>query len=170
MPAARLPSHSRPPRTTPAGEALFAVMVETLRTFFSLRGAGKRMGTVTAWGAGNWGLLRSLSAEGPRTVPEIARSRHVARQHIQKLANELAREGLVEFADNPRHRRSKLLRLTAKGARRLALLTRRIQGLCGELARGMGTAELETAAAVLRRLQAKLGEGRHGGRGKAIDN
>jgi DNA-binding MarR family transcriptional regulator len=34
---------------------------------------------------------------------------------MQRLADELAAEGLVEFIDNPRHRRSKVVRLTHKG-------------------------------------------------------
>jgi DNA-binding MarR family transcriptional regulator len=34
---------------------------------------------------------------------------------MQRLADELAAEGLVEFIDNLKHRRSKLVRLTRKG-------------------------------------------------------
>ena len=34
---------------------------------------------------------------------------------MQRLADELAAEGLVEFVDNPKHRRSKLVQLTREG-------------------------------------------------------
>ena len=37
---------------------------------------------------------------------------------MQRLADELAAEGLVEFFDNPKHRRSKLVRLTPEGEAR----------------------------------------------------
>jgi len=37
---------------------------------------------------------------------------------MQRLADELAAEGLVKFIDSPKHRRSKLLRLTPRGKAR----------------------------------------------------
>ncbi|MGO8917821.1 MAG: MarR family transcriptional regulator [Stellaceae bacterium] len=64
--------------------------------------------------------MRSLTLVGPLTVPEIAKMRPTSRQRMQRLADELAAEGLVEFIDNPRHRRSKLVRLTRKGNRHYA--------------------------------------------------
>jgi len=39
----------------------------------------------------------------------------VARQLIQRLADEAAADGLVEFVANPAHKRSKLVQLTDKG-------------------------------------------------------
>ena len=41
--------------------------------------------------------------------------RPVARQHIQTLVNELAEQGLVEFRDNPAHKRSRLAAVTNEG-------------------------------------------------------
>lgn len=154
--ARRRGPRTRAARRTPAGQALFQVVLETLATFFRLRAAGARAGAVTAWGGGTWGFLRTLRLEGPRTVPQIARARPVARQHIQKLANELAEAGLVEFVDNPEHQRSRLLRLTPRGEARFQELTERVLDLCERLARGMDPTELRTAAAVLARLRARL--------------
>ncbi len=141
---------------TPAGEALSEVIVETTHTFFRLRAAGARFGAVTTWGGSTLGLLRTLSARGPCTVPQIARMRPVARQHIQKLANELVKEGLVEFIDNPAHRRSRLLRLTEKGEQRFEELQGQFIGLTEELARGMDEELLRTTAEGLRCLREKL--------------
>jgi DNA-binding MarR family transcriptional regulator len=140
---------------TPEGEAMFEVVLETFAASFRLRAAGRKIGAVTARG-GLWGLLRSLAVEGPQTVPQLARSRPVARQHIQKLANEMAADGLVEFADNPAHRRSKLVRLTKKGAAVYDGLTERVHGMTEELARGMNAGELRTTARVLRTLRDRL--------------
>ena len=140
---------------TPEGEAMFEVVIETFATSFRLRAAGRKIGAVTATG-GLWGLLRSLSLEGPQTVPQLARSRPVARQHIQKLANEMAADGLVEFVDNPAHRRSKLVRLTRKGAAVYDALTERVHGLTEDMARGMNAGELRTTARVLHALRDRL--------------
>lgn len=138
---------------TPSGDAVLAVIWETARTFFRLREAGKRYGAVTPWGGGLWGVMRTLKTEGPQTVPQIARSRPVARQRIQLLANEMAADGLVEFVDNPAHKRSKLVRLTPEGEAAYAEITARLDALCATLAPNFDDAELRTTAAVLRRLR-----------------
>jgi len=60
-------------------------------------------------------VLEFLQARGPTPVPRIARTRAASRQHIQTIVNELLHEGLVELRDNPAHRRSCLVALTAAG-------------------------------------------------------
>ena len=141
-----------------AGEALFEVVGLTLQTFFRLRAAGTRFGAVTPGGGGLWGLLNTLKTEGPRTVPQIARSRPVSRQHIQTLADDMAADGLVEFIANPAHKRSKLVRLTPRGEAVHADLTARMGELCDRFAQDMDEAELRTAARVLATLRQKLSE------------
>lgn len=138
------------------GAALYRLMDETIRSFFRLRAVGKRLGAVAPWGGGVWGLLRSLGAEGPQTVPAIARSRPVARQRVQRLADEAMAAGLVEPVDNPAHRRSKLLRLTPKGEAELAALEERIRGECERLAEGLDPRALAAAAGVLEILGERL--------------
>lgn len=141
---------------TPEGEALFELVLEIPATFFRLRAAGQRVGAVTPWGGGTFGLLRSLRREGPQTVPQLARARPVARQRIQKLADELAADGLVEFVDNPAHKRSRLLRLTPQGVAAYEDLSERMLCLCDDLAGGMTGAELRRAAETLENLREKL--------------
>ena len=81
-------------------------------------GLGQKTGLITSWGGGAFGFMRSLALLGPLTVPQIAEMRPTSRQRMQRLADELAAEGLVEFVDNPKHRRSKLVQLTRKGEAR----------------------------------------------------
>lgn len=80
---------------------LMEIWLGSIRLFFRLQAMGREIGAVTAGNAGNWGLLQSLMANGPTTVPELARMRPVSRQHIQTMANEMAEEGLIEFRENP---------------------------------------------------------------------
>src|SRR5947207_2858772 len=96
-------------------EAIADLMLEAAQFFFRLRAMGQKTGLITGWGGGAFGFMRSLALLGPLTVPQIARMRPTSRQRMQRLADELAAEGLVEFVDNPKHRRSKLVRLTRKG-------------------------------------------------------
>src|SRR5262250_3824601 len=97
------------------GEAIAELMLEVAQCFFRIRALGQKTGLITSWGGGAFGFIRSLALVGPLTVPQIAQMRPTSRQRMQRLANELEAEGLVKFIDNPRHQRSKLVRLTRKG-------------------------------------------------------
>ena len=143
-------------KSTSAGEALLDLCIEVIRTGFRVREAGKATGAVAPWGGGLGGVLSSLKAEGPQTVPQMARARPVARQRIQRLVNELAADGLVEFADNPAHRRSNLVRLTRAGEVRLEEMMLGLRHATDELAHGMNAADLRAAADILKQVRETL--------------
>jgi DNA-binding MarR family transcriptional regulator len=140
---------------TAAGQAMENLFIETTYTFFLLREGGKQIGTIRSSGS-CWGMLNSLKQEGPQTVPQIARSRPVSRQGIQKLANEMIEEGSIELIDNPAHKKSKLLRITAKGEALFQDLTERNAQAAELLAQDMDAVELEIAVKVMRQLRDKL--------------
>lgn len=104
-----------------------------------------------AQAGGEWGVLRMLANDGPQTVPEMARSRPVSRQHCQTIANALERQGLVEFVENPRHKRSHLVSITKKGKSRFEAMTKQFLAAAGSYAPNFDTVEIATATAVLRR-------------------
>jgi DNA-binding MarR family transcriptional regulator len=64
---------------------------------------------------GKRGVLFLLFRVGPQTVPQIAQTRQVSRQYIQKVVNQLAQNGYVLFAENEVHKRSSLVELTEQG-------------------------------------------------------
>jgi len=103
---------------TGKGEALAELMLDVAQCFFKIRALGQKTGLITSWGGGAFGFLRSLALLGPLTVPQIAEMRPTSRQRMQRLADELAADGLVKFIDNPKHRRSKLVQLTPTGEAR----------------------------------------------------
>jgi len=133
-----------------------ALILEITRVFFLLRAAGREIGAVGQGGAGTWGFLRSLKIDGPQTVPNLARSRPVTRQYIQTMADELAAEGLIEFIDNPKHRRSRLMRLTKKGEKLYDSIDARVAAVAEAMGRDFDPREIETALDVLRRLDERL--------------
>ena len=138
------------------GRAPVDLFVAAAQLFFRMRAAGKAVGAVSSWGGGTWGVLRSLAREGPQTVPALARSRPVARQRIQRIADELDALGLIAFSPNPRHKRSRLVRLTAAGERAYAAVDRRVHALAEGVAAGYDPAELDCATRLLRDLAARL--------------
>jgi DNA-binding MarR family transcriptional regulator len=101
-------------------------------------------------------------AEGPRTVPDIARSKSVTRQHIQLLVDELARSDLVELKANPAHLRSPLIALSRKGETVFASMRRREAPLIERLAAGLdarkAAATVQTLTALRRRAEQLLRE------------
>jgi hypothetical protein len=98
-------------------EAVAELMLEVAQCFFRIRALGQKTGLITSWGGGAFGFMRSLALLGPLTVPQIAQMRPTSRQRMQRLADELAADGIVEFIDNPKHRRSMLVQLTPKAWR-----------------------------------------------------
>ena len=134
------------------GEAVAELMLEVAQCFFRIRAVGQRTGLITSWGGGAFGFMRSLAQLGPLTVPQIAQMRPTSRQRMQRLADELAAEGLVEFVDNPQHQRSKLVRLTRKGAVRYRELEARFLAIASTLGAALGEAEVRGATEVLRQL------------------
>ena len=143
---------------TDKGEAIADLMLEAAQFFFRLRAVGQRTGLITSWGGGAFGFMRSLALLGPLTVPQIARMRPTSRQRMQRLADELAVEGLVEFIDNPRHRRSKLVRLTRKGDTRHRELSARVLAIASTMGAELSEADIRRTTEIVRRLSGEARE------------
>lgn len=141
---------------TQAGQAIEDLIIEIVATFFLLRAEGMRIGVVSSSGEAYWSVLRLLKVNGPQTVPQLARYRYVPRQSVQKLANEMLNEGVIEFLNNPAHKRSKLLRLTPKGEAVFAEMNDRIASLAETLAEQQNAAQVQNAADVVKHLHEQL--------------
>jgi DNA-binding MarR family transcriptional regulator len=132
------------PISSSKGEAIADLMLEVAQFFFRVRAVGQRAGLITNWGGGAFGFMRSVALMGPLTVPQIAQMRPTSRQRMQRLADELAAEGLVEFIDNPRHRRSKLVRLTSKGVARYREMSARFLAIASTMGADLSEADIRT--------------------------
>jgi DNA-binding MarR family transcriptional regulator len=134
------------------GEAIADLVLEVAQFFFRMRAIGQNTGLITSWGAGTFGFMRSLALIGPLTVPQIAQMRPTSRQRMQRLADELAAEGLVEFIDNPRHRRSKLVRLTRTGIARYRELSARFLAIVSTMGADLSEADIRKTTEIVQRL------------------
>lgn len=133
-------------------EAIAELMLEVAQCFFKIRAVGQKTGHITTWGGGAFGFMRSLALLGPLTVPQIARMRPTSRQRMQRLADELAAEGLVKFVDNPKHRRSKLVQLTPEGEARYHELDARLLAIASTAGAALGETDIRRTTEVLRAL------------------
>lgn len=111
-------------------------------------------------------LLRNLIEMGPRTVPQLASLRSVSRQFIQKLVNQLLKEGMVEYIDNPAHKRSRLVRIAPRGYAAYRAMRDRETPAGKWLAGGLSKSDLRTALDVLTSLEAKAAGYTVAGRGE----
>ncbi len=60
-------------------------------------------------------ILERIGQLAPATVPAVARSLGVSRQHVQVQVTALQQAGLIQALDNPAHKRSPLWRATEAG-------------------------------------------------------
>ena len=140
-----------------ADHSAFVELVdETRGLFHRLRHTAEAIHHDAAISAGQRAILESLQREGALTVPAMARARPVSRQHVQTLVNELLDRGYVELADNPAHKRSRLVRLTAAGREVVRAIERRERRIIDRLEAPVSAEEMRAAASVLRTLRDSL--------------
>jgi DNA-binding MarR family transcriptional regulator len=103
-------------------------------------------------------VLEHLTRHDAATVPQIARSRHVSRQHIQSIVNGLLARGLVKTTPNPAHRRSHLIALTDPGRELIHGVIDRERTVIEPLAGTVEVARIREATITLAALRAGIGD------------
>ena len=141
------------------------VLIRAIRACFHLMGnvgdeLHRHYGVTTSMRA----VMESLYEGGPQTVPQVARSKSVTRQHIQSLVDQLLEVGLAAAVPNPDHKRSPLIELTAKGHRSFEDMQRREQGLLIQLSAGLPAQDLMLTVETIQRLNEQLQQLREGGK------
>jgi DNA-binding MarR family transcriptional regulator len=91
-------------------------------------------------------------------VAQIARAWWLTRQSVQRVADLLARDGLVTYEENPAHRRAQLVRLTPRGRSALTRIRAAQREWANALGDGIGTNDLRTANRILARVIEALGD------------
>src|SRR5215471_3096161 len=142
----------------PTALAMDLLIREILFSFFRLNATGERLFAGIGQTPGKVSLMRSLMEQGPQSVAQIARARPVARQAVQRMADELTAQGLIEFVENPTHRRAKLARLRAAGKKIMDEAMAAELRLAARLARQFEEREVEIARDLIRRLTGILAD------------
>ncbi|EJC82464.1 transcriptional regulator [Rhizobium leguminosarum bv. trifolii WSM2297] len=137
------------------GNAFSAFAITTLRLAGHLTAAGDQLAKPAGQTSARWQVL-AAARRGDMSVAQIARALGLARQGVQRLADVLAAERLIAYADNPQHQRAKLVRLTDEGAARLGVIEIAQAGWADELGAAFTSAELDAARAVMARVMAML--------------
>ena len=107
-----------------------------------------------------WQILGAIVyADRPQPVAWLARDLGANRQNVQRIVNDLAKEGIVAFAPNPHHKRAQLVVLTPRGRAVYDEALRLYDPQINALAEGLSLDELRTAYRVLTTLRNRLERG-----------
>ena len=94
-------------------------------------------------------VLEVLLDRGAMTVPQLAREFAVTRQSVQALVDAGAARGLLDFRDNPQHRRSRLVAATEHGRRTFTEVHRRELAALDRVTADLDADDLARCARVL---------------------
>jgi DNA-binding MarR family transcriptional regulator len=139
------------PSHTPAGDALTNLIAQVVQLIRRFSVAGEALAKPAGQTLARWLVLETIDA-APATVARIARTMHLARQSVQRLADVLVRDGFAVYQDNPAHRRAKLLAITPRGRSALRTIQAAQVAWSDRMGAELGEAELRRASAVLDRV------------------
>jgi DNA-binding MarR family transcriptional regulator len=108
-------------------------------------------GITAAW----WQVLGAVLNQ-PLSVSAIAREMGITRQAVQRTADVLVDRGLVEYHDNPAHRRAKLVAVTAEGRAVNSAIGPHHAQHARQLSAVLGADQLADAVAALAKLSEAL--------------
>ena len=142
---------------TPAGKALTDLILEVFRLHGLLLAAGDRLTHPLGLSSARWQVLGALQFAGePLPVAHIARQMGLTRQSVQRTVDLLAQEGLIAFADNPHHRRAKLVDFTPRGRSLMETVNQIQTTWANDLAQGLSAQALHDALQLLETLRLRL--------------
>ncbi|MER0240320.1 MarR family transcriptional regulator [Fulvimarina sp. MAC8] len=148
------------PKRTPAGSALSDAIFEMLKLSSCLLTTGDRLVASLGLTSARWQILGTMVAAGrAQPVAWIARDMGANRQNVQRIVNDLERDGLVEFQANPRHRRAQLVVLTDKGIQAYEDAMRLQVPWVNGLSEGLQPEDIEATRRVITALRLKLEDG-----------
>jgi DNA-binding MarR family transcriptional regulator len=141
------------------GNVAQALLSDAALTSFRLNGQllavaeelARPVGLTAAW----WQVLGAALAE-PQSVSEIARAMGLTRQSVQRIADLLVERGLAAYADNPAHRRAKLVTPTSAGRKAVAAINPAHRVRAEALTAEMGPDRLAEVLAGMHELSAAL--------------
>ena len=144
-------------KTDPALDSLGLLILEVFRLNGRLLASGDALVSEFGLTSARWQVLGAIAmASQAEPVSRLARSVGAHRQGVQRIVNELARDGLVSYRENPHHRRAQLVVLTESGAGVYAAAMKKRGPWIKSLAKDLHVDEILAATQVLERLRDRL--------------
>ncbi len=140
-----------------------ALILDVFRLSSRMLTAGDRLVADLGLTSARWQILGAIVEAGrPQPVAWLARDLGANRQNVQRIVNDLQKEGIVAFETNPHHRRAQLAVLTDKGRETFEAAMRLQAPWVNGLSDGLEAGDIETARNVIKALRHKLEDNQEG--------
>jgi DNA-binding MarR family transcriptional regulator len=140
-----------------AADAITDLALEVFRLNGELIALGDALVADIGLTSARWQVIGAVALSAtPQTIAQIARNMGLARQSVQRVANDLQRQGVLRYAPNPHHRRAKLVLLTRKGETAYAAAMKRWTPRAAALGSGLTAREVTAALDLLRRVRRNI--------------
>jgi DNA-binding MarR family transcriptional regulator len=147
----------RTTKRTAAGDAVTDLMLDLFRLNSLLLTAGDRLVARLGLTSARWQILGTIVAtERPEPVAWLARTLGANRQNVQRIVNDMHRDGLVAFEANPHHRRAQLVVLTDKGRQTFDAAMRLQAPWINSFSDGLSVKDVHATHGVITALRQKL--------------
>jgi DNA-binding MarR family transcriptional regulator len=133
------------------------LIVEVFRLNGQLIATADRLVSKFGITGARWQVMGALVRSGGReTVPRLAKDMGLTRQSVQRVVNEMVIDGMLLFEDNPHHKRSQLVTLSAKGEKVFTAALEIQLPWVKALSKGIGKKRMVDAKLVLEALRKRL--------------
>ncbi len=126
-----------------------------------LMNVGEKITKPLGQSSARWQALGRASFP-PQTVSQMAREMGLARQSVQRVVNDLKRDGLVALEETPTDKRTSLVTLTPAGEEVLAKIYKQNSMWTNRISRRIPPEEFEKAIELLEHIGTILEEDLHG--------
>lgn len=142
---------------TQAGAVMTELVLETFKLNGRLLAVGDKLVKPLGLSSARWQILGAIHfAETPQPVAQLARSMGLTRQGVQRIANELEKDGLVSFQPNPNHKRAQLVVMTDEGKSAYASADQNQVRWVNDLSHGFEAEEIKCALRVMETMRSKI--------------
>ncbi len=143
-----------------ARKVMTDLILEVFRFNGALLAAGDALVGDLGLTSARWQVMGAVALSPvPLPVAHLARTMGLTRQSVQRLVDEMKRDGLVHLAPNQHHRRAMLVLLTEAGEDAYRAAMGRQERWANGLVAGLAPAVIENARNTLRELRRRLDEG-----------
>ncbi len=144
-------------KRTTEGEALTSLILETFRLNGALLAAGNQITKPFDLTSARWQIMGPIfEFKEPMTVAQIARRMGLSRQGVQRIVNDLKKLEMIEFLNNPDHKRAPLISLTTAGRNVMIEVNNAQAAWVNNLSDGLNESQIKQALSVMEIVRERL--------------
>ena len=142
---------------TQKGQNFTEIVLEIFNVSGLLGTEGHRLTKAFGLSSARWKVLGALEmSKTPLTVSQIARIMGLTRQAVQRLADAMKKDGLLDYQINPQHKRASHVILTVKGRGIYSLISEIQIPWANQKSKEINADDLKTTLKTLRKITALL--------------